>query len=99
MGEGFGFNMAFTVILERAMVDNDLRRGADALQLFEEGKAPRTLTPAGTDGYVGGGVSHILECVQSGRAPHRVTVRDALSTVELWEAEELSIRSGRVVSL
>jgi predicted dehydrogenase len=98
MGEGFGFNMAFTVILERAMVDYDLGRGPDALQLYEEGKAPRTISPEGTDGYVGE-LSYMVECVQNGRAPHRVTAQDALSAVELCEAEETSIRTGSIVTL
>jgi predicted dehydrogenase len=98
MGDGFGFNMAFTVILERAMVDYDLRRGPDALQLYEEGKAPRALRPEGTDGYVGE-LSYIVKCVQTGQPPRRVTARDALSAVELCEAEETSIRTGSIVTL
>jgi predicted dehydrogenase len=98
MGEGFGFNMAFTVILEKAMVDYDLGRGPDALRLYEEGKEPATLSPSGIDGYVGE-LTHIVECVQTGRPPHRVTARDALSAVQLCEAEESSIRNGSIVTV
>jgi len=98
MGEGFGFNMAFTVIWERAMADYDLRRGPDALMLYEDGKEPCTITPSGIDGYVGE-LTHMVECIQAGRPPHRVTAREALQAVELCEAEERSIRTGTVVTL
>jgi predicted dehydrogenase len=96
--EGFGFNMAFTVIMEQATVDYDLSRGPDALRVFEEGQEPRTLKPDGIDGYVGE-LQHMLDSIRSGRAPTRVTAGDALSAVELCEAEEASIRSGQKVDV
>jgi predicted dehydrogenase len=98
MTEGFGFNMAFTVVMERATADYDLTRGSDALRLFEPSRPPRTLTPEGQDGYVGE-LQHMLDAIRSGHAPTRVTARDALSAVELCEAEESSIRSRQIVRL
>jgi len=47
------------------------------------------------DGYVQE-LSYLVGCLREGRAPERVTLADALSAVEICEAEERSIRSGRV---
>jgi predicted dehydrogenase len=96
MGEGFGFSMAFTVVFERGMADYDSGRGGEALRWFEEGQSPRVLTPAGIDGYVGE-LGHMVESIRAGRAPTRVTAREAMRAVELCEAEEESIRRGEVV--
>ena len=93
-----GFNMAYTVICERATLDYDLARGADALRIAERGKAPRTVKCAGTDGYRGE-IRYMLQAIQSGKAPKVVTARDGLSAVEICEAEAKSVRTRRVVSL
>ncbi len=93
-----GFGMSFTVMFERATLDFDSARGADALQLSEEGKPTRTLKPDGIDGYVGE-LGHMIQSIQSGKRPTIVTAQDALSAVEICEAEEKSIKTGRVVKL
>lgn len=98
MGDGFGFNMAYTVIFEGATADYDLSRGADALKLFEKGKGARVVPPEAGDGYIGE-LSYLLDCVEQKRAPQKVTARDGLSAVEICEAEDLSIRTGQVVTL
>lgn len=98
MGEGHGFNMAFTVVLEKATVDYDIGRGSDALRVYQEGAAPRTLTPEGIDGYVGE-LQYMVDCIQSERPPARVTAADALSAVEICEAEEQSVRTGEKVAI
>ncbi len=98
MNEGFGFNMAFTVVFDRATADYDLSRGADALRLFEDGQPPRTITPPGIDGYVGE-LQHMVESIAAATPPTRVTARDALSAVEICEAEETSVRTGQPVVL
>ena len=98
MTEGFGFNMAYTAIFERATLDYDLARGPEALRLFEQGQAPRTIRCEGDDGYVGE-LRHIVEAIQSGRPPNVVTAQDGLSAVEICAAEEQSVREGRLISL
>jgi len=98
MGEGFGFNMAYTVLFEQAMVDFDISRGPDALRLFEANQSPRTITPEGVDGYVGE-LSHIVNAILTQTPPSKVTARDALSAVQICEAEERSIRSGEIVNI
>jgi len=98
MTEGFGFNMAYTAIFENATADYDLARGADALKLFQKGKEPKILPSEGKDGYVGE-LEHLLDAIRSGRAPTVVTAKDAVSALEICEAEERSIRTGQLVSL
>ena len=93
-----GFNMSYTVVFERATVDFDSARGADALQLMEENKPVQTLKPEGVDGYVEE-LRHLLTAIQSGQPPTVVTAADGLSAVEICEAEEQSIKTGCVVEL
>lgn len=96
MSEGFGFNMAFTVNFERATVDYDLARGADAMRLIVPGAPRATLKPEGGDGYIGE-LKHFIESLQAGKPPSVVTARDGLTAVALCEAEERSVRSGGLV--
>lgn len=98
MTPGFGFNMAYTVNFERATLDFDLARGADALKVFEAGQPARVVTVEASDGYVGE-LRHIIESIQTGRPPSVVTAADGLSAVEICEAEEESINRGEVVTL
>ena len=98
MTEGFGFNMAFTVNFERATVDFDLARGADAFRLFIPGTPAATLKPDGGDGYIGE-LRHFIQSIAAGRAPTVVTPADGLAAVETCEAEEESIRRGETVVL
>jgi predicted dehydrogenase len=93
-----GFNMSYTVMFERATLDFESARGADALRLDEEGKPSRFIKPDGVDGYVGE-LTHMIQSIQSGKRPTVVTAQDALSAVEICEAEEKSVKTGRVVKL
>jgi len=98
MTEGFGFNMGYRAVFENATVDYDIARGGDALKLFEKGKEPRVLKLEGKDGYVGE-LQHILEAVRSGKPPTVVTAQDGANAVEICEAEERSVKTGKLVSL
>ena len=92
------FSMSYTVLCERATLDFDSARGADALMVAETGKKPRAVKLVGSDGY-SGEIRYMLEAVQSGKAPKVVTALDGLSAVQICEAEAKSVRTGRVVSL
>jgi predicted dehydrogenase len=98
MSPGFGFNMAYTVIFERATADYDVARGPEALRLFAEGKSPEVVHCEGEDGY-GGELGHLVQCLQEGRFSTVVTAEDGLSAVEICEAEEKSIQTGTAVAL
>src|SRR6185436_16779152 len=90
-----GFRMTYTVLCERATLNYDTDRGADALRLTEEGKAPRVVASAG-DGY-SEEVRYVVECGRHGRPPEIATPESGVGALESCEAEEKSVRSGRVV--
>lgn len=98
MHPGYGFSMGFTVVFERATVDFDSARGAEAFRLFEQGKPTRIVEMKGGDGYYWE-LAHMVECVREGRPPSIVTAEDARSAVEICEAEERSVATGKVVAL
>ena len=98
MTKGHGFSMAYTANFERATADCDSARGADALHLFEEGRAPRLIRGRGGDGYHQE-LSYFIDCVRSGRRPSVVTVEDGLSAVRICEAAARSVKLGRIVAI
>lgn len=93
-----GFNMAYTLLCERATLDFDLARGADAMQVIESGKEPRTIRSEGPDGYTEE-VRYVVDCALTGKHPSVVTGQDGLTALEICEAEEKSVRTGSVVPL
>jgi predicted dehydrogenase len=93
-----GFNMACTLYCERATLDYDLARGADALRVTESGQPPRVVPTAGPDGYAGE-INYFVDCVANRRVPRIVTVHDAVTALEICEAEEKSIRTGTPTQL
>ena len=96
MTEGFGFNMSYTLVFEDATADYDIARGAEALKLFEKDKPPQVLKLGGQDGYVGE-LQEMLDCIRANKPPGVVTAQDAVSAVEICEAEERSIQTGQMV--
>jgi predicted dehydrogenase len=98
MPQSFGFKMAYRVLFEGALVDYDSSRGPDALKLYVDGEEPRVIRCEGGDGYVGE-LQHMIESIESARPPSVVTAADGLTAVEICEAEERSIKTGRPVSL
>jgi predicted dehydrogenase len=93
-----GFNMAYTLHCERATLDFDLARGAEAMQVTEKGKAQQCIKYDGPDGYAEE-VRYVVECARRGGRPATVTAQDGLSALEICEAEEQSVRTGQVVRL
>jgi len=93
-----GFSMGYTLHCERATLDFDLSRGAEAMQVTEEGQTARTIKYDGPDGY-GAEVQYMVQCAQQGQAPTTVTAQDGLTALEICEAEEESVKSGAVVAL
>jgi len=90
--------MAYTVHCERATLDFDLARGADAMQVTEEGQPARSVQYDGPDGY-GAEVRYVIECVQRRQLPAVVTALDGVVALEICEAEEKSVRTSQVVKL
>ena len=99
MTPGFGFSMSYTVNFEGATADYDIARpAADVLKLYENGKPGRSVECPAADGYVGE-LAHMLECIRQGKKPSVVTMAEGETAIRICEAEEESIRSGKVVNI
>ena len=98
MGAGHGFEMAFTVIFEKATVDFNSKHGTEGLRLFENNQQARTIPIEPGDGYMGE-LAYMLTCIATHQAPSIVSARDGASAVEICEAEEQSIKTGALVAL
>jgi predicted dehydrogenase len=91
--------MSYTANFERATIDYDVARSSDEiLKVFEEGREPQAIKADPLDGYVGE-IQHIADAIESGKPPSRVTALDGLTSIQICEAEEESIRHGKCVSL
>ena len=93
MAKGFGFRMAYTVNFEKATADYDVGRGSESLKLSTDGET-RVVTCEGGDGYTGQ-LTHFAEAIRSGLPPTRVTALDGLRSLQVCEAEERSIATGK----
>jgi len=98
MVKGFGFAAGFTVNFEKATLDFDSTRGADALKLYEISQPVLVIKPEGDDGYTGE-LRHIATAVESGKAPTTVTAQDGVNSLRVCEAEEQSVKTGQIVQL
>jgi predicted dehydrogenase len=97
MTDGYTFRMGFTVNFEHATAVYDIARPAP-LVLYERGKPPVDVSVADVMGY-DLEIDYMLQCIQHGRRPEIVTVRDAMNTLRIIEAETASIRERRRVEL
>jgi predicted dehydrogenase len=93
-----GFDMAYSILCERATLDFDLARGAGALVVTEAGGLPQVVELSGPDGY-GAELEYAVRCVATRQRPAVVTAQDGVIALEICEAEEKSLRSGLVVKL
>lgn len=93
-----GFHMSYTLHCERATLDYNLARGADACQVIEPAKGPQVIKFDHPDGYIAE-IRYIIDAIARREAPMVVTAQDGLSAVEICEAEAESIRTGQIVEL
>lgn len=92
-----GFAMQYTLNFERATLDFDKSRGAEALRIEDE-SGTRYEKFKEADGYRGQ-AQYFVECIQGKRAPTVVTAADGVGAVEICAAEELSIQTRQPVVL
>jgi predicted dehydrogenase len=93
-----GFHMSYTLHCERATLDYNLARGADALHVLEPGKDPQVFKADEPDGY-GAEIRYLIDAILSGQAPKVVTAQDGLNAIEVCEAEAKSVHTGNIVEL
>ena len=96
MTPGYGFNMAYCAIFEKATVDYDLSRGDECLKVYEGSVGGEVVRCDGQDGYAGE-LGYFLDCVSTGTRPSKVTIDDAVLDTRLCAAEEKSIATGECV--
>ena len=95
MADGFAFSMKYTVNFERATADFDSAR-TPALVVSAGGKAESPEFSG--DGYEAE-MRYFLDCIRAGRRPTRVTAADAVTGLQILEAEQRSIESGQYARL
>jgi predicted dehydrogenase len=97
MAPGFGFSMTYTVNFEEATADYDIARGKESLRLMNN-KEQKVVSCDEPDGFVQE-LRHFADCIQAGKQPSVVTVDDAVTSIEICEAEEKSVTTGSSVKL
>ena len=90
--------MSYTANFERATVDYDGGRGAEALRIFEQDQPGRTITCEPGDGYAGE-IGYFTRCILEDRRPNRVTASDGVAAIRICEAEERSILTRNPVAV
>ena len=97
MAPGFGFEMSFSLILEKATIIYDFVRDPSFKVYPLEGEAFTPELAAG-DGYTRE-IAHFVKAVAGQSAPEIVTPAQAMNSVKLALAEKQSAASGEKVSL
>ena len=98
MSGSYPFTMTYTVNFDNATADFDISRGEEMLKLYWDGEPEQIVKLEGTDGYLGE-LAYMVSCIQNGTAPAIVTARDGMTAVEICEAEEQSVLTGKIVGL
>jgi len=93
-----GFHMSYTLHCEKATLDYNLARGAEALHVIESGRDLQVIKFDDPDGYAVE-IRYLLEAIRTGQPPRVVTAQDGLSAIEICEAEAASVRTGKIVEL
>lgn len=96
MASGFPFNMQFTVNFERATAVYDLA-SPSPLKVLTDGEEKSVALDPGL-GYQYE-IDYLIDCIQKGVPPERVTLESAAASVKIVEAETKSIETGKPVLL
>lgn len=96
LAPGYGFRMGFTVNFERATADFETGRQRPLMVYGDKGQIE--IDAPTHDGYTGE-LSYFLNCVTTRTPPRRVTARDAVTSIQIVEAEKRSIATGAAVML
>jgi predicted dehydrogenase len=96
MADGFGFRMQFNINFDKATAEFEFGRDKP-LKLYIDGKEQSVEHPT-HNGYVGE-MRYMVNCIEKGQRPKRVTANDAVTGLEIIEAERQSAQTGRMVEL
>jgi len=93
MTKGFEFAMTYCVNFDKATAVFDISKD-NPLTLYEAGKDPVTVELKPGMGYTPQ-LAYFIDCIQSDRAPKRVTLKDAAQSILLIEAEVRSVETDQ----
>jgi len=94
---GFGFNMGFTAMFEKAAVVWDMVTGRP-LTVFPVGGGSETPQLPQTDGYLAE-IEYFLSCIENGRKPTECTPQESRDAVAVALAELKSLQTGKPVAI
>ncbi len=97
MKKGFGFEMSFNVMFERATISYDCTRTPAFKVATDKGKLIIPKLPK-NNGYMGE-LLHFIKAVNGKKVPIVTTPQDSLNSVKIVLAEKKSAETGRVISL
>ena len=97
MTAGFGFEMSFNIVLDKATISYDCTRDPAFKVAPAAGEA---FTPeiAGGDGY-SNEIAHFVQAVQGKNVPEIITPTQSVDSIRLILAEKESATSGQIVQL
>lgn len=97
MDDGFGFQMQYKVVFERATAVFDVAK-PEPLMLYAKGEEPRAISMPAVLGY-DAQIRYFLDCVRNSTQPAVVNLRDGAESIRVVEAEVASIEQGESVAL
>lgn len=97
MTPSLGFQMAFTLVLEKAVVCFDSKR-SPTLTVYPETGEPFSPPLEAGDGYERQ-IRHFIGRIRGERMPSVIPPHDALTTLRLLEAERESLTTGQAVEI
>jgi predicted dehydrogenase len=97
MSDDFPFTMRYTANFYDATVAYEL--GSEArMTVWRRGGGSETISLSPEMGYARE-IDYFVDCLKAGRRPERVTLADGLAALKIVEAELLSVKEKRVVTL
>ncbi len=97
MTPGFGFEMSFNIVLEKATISYDCTRDP-AFKIAPAGAEAFTPEIASGDGY-SNELAHFIQAVQGHSVPEIITPAQSVDSLRLVLAEKQSAASGRSVTI
>jgi predicted dehydrogenase len=97
MPPGFGFNMGFTAVFEKAAIVYDLK-GGQPLTVYRRDGQPEVPTLGTGDGYFNE-IKYFLDCIEQNQKPKTTTPQQSREAVAIALAEVKSALTGKRVAI
>ncbi len=97
MTPSHGFQMAFTLVMEKAVISFDSKK-SPAFTVYPVAGEPFSPSVAAGDGYEHQ-IRHFASRIRGERAPSVISPHDALMTLRMLEAERESLTAGQAIEI